>query len=115
MDTLRRATDEYCSRLLAVQTASQWASPTPCDEWTVRDVADHILGGNRFTVLILGGLAPDAAMDHVTHGDYADDPSQAFEESATAQLSAFGRPGVWNGCMSTQWGSSLVGKSLACE
>ena len=94
MDTLRRATDEYCARLLAVQTASQWASPTPCDEWTVRDIADHILGGNRFTVLILGGLPPDAAMDHVIHGDYADDPGQAFEESATAQLSALGQPGV---------------------
>lgn len=94
MDTLRRATDEYRSRLLEVRTASQWASATPCDEWTVRDVADHILGGNRFTVLILGGLPPDAAMDDVTDGDYEGDPGQAFEESATAQLSAFSRPGV---------------------
>ena len=94
MDTLRRAADEYRSRLLAVRTASQWASATPCHEWTVRDVADHILGGNRFTVLILGGLTPDAAMDDVTHGDYEGDPGQAFEESATAQPSASCRPGV---------------------
>ena len=91
---LRLAAGEYLSRLRLVQSESQWVSPTPCDEWTVRDVADHILGGNRFTVLILGGLAPGVAMDRVVHGDFTGDPVREFEESAAAQLSALGRPGV---------------------
>lgn len=94
IEALKRASQQYRSRLSAVQTAWQWASPTPCDEWTVRDVADHILGGNRFTVLILGGLPSDAAMDRVTHGDFADDPARAYEQSSADQLSAFGQPGV---------------------
>ncbi len=91
---MKRARAEYRSRLWAVNAAWQWASPTPCDEWTVRDVADHILGGNRFTVLILGGLPSDAAMDRVTHGDFAGDPGRAFEQSSAEQLLAFGQPGV---------------------
>ncbi len=94
IETLKRASEEYRSRLREVQAAWQWASPTPCDEWTVRDVADHILGGNRFTVLILSGLPSDAAMDRVIHGDYAGDPGRAFEQSSADQLSAFGQPGV---------------------
>jgi len=94
IDAVRRATDEYRCRLRLVHTASQWASATPCAEWTVRDVADHILGGNRFTVLILGGLAPGEAMDRVTRGDFAGEPVLAFEDSAAAQLSALGMPGV---------------------
>jgi uncharacterized protein (TIGR03086 family) len=94
IDTLRLATEEYRSRLRAVHTAAQWASPTPCVKWTVRDVADHILGGNRFTVLVLGGLPPGAAMDDVRRGDFAQDPLRAFEVSAAQQLSEFNRPGV---------------------
>lgn len=94
IEALELASEEYRSRLWAVQAGWQWASPTPCDEWTVRDVADHILGGNRFTVLILGGLPSAAAMDRVTHGDFADDPGRAFEQSSADQLSAVGQPGV---------------------
>ncbi len=91
---LLRAAEEYRSRLRVVQTARQWACPTPCAEWTVRDVADHILGGNRFTVLIVDGLPADEAMHSVIRGDFAGDPDQAFEASSTAQLSALRRPGV---------------------
>jgi uncharacterized protein (TIGR03086 family) len=94
IETLKRASEEYRSRLWAVQAAWQWASPTPWDEWTVRDVADHILGGNRFTFLILGGLPSESAMDRVTHGDFGEDPGRAFERSSADQLSAFGQPGV---------------------
>lgn len=94
LDTLLRAAEEYRSRLRAVQAARQWACPTPCAEWNVRDVADHILGGNRFTVLIVDGLPADEAMDTVIRGDFAGDPSPAFEASSTAQLSALRRPGV---------------------
>jgi uncharacterized protein (TIGR03086 family) len=57
-------------------------------------VADHILGGNRFTVLIVDGLPADEAMHSVIRGDFAGDPDQAFEASSTAQLSALRRPGV---------------------
>ncbi len=57
-------------------------------------MADHVLGGNRFTVLIVDGLPADGAMDSVIRGDFAGDPGEAFDESSTAQLSALRRPGV---------------------
>src|SRR6478672_5062575 len=91
---LRLAAGEYLSRLRLVQSESQWVCPTPCDQWTVRDVADHILGGNRFTVMILDGLAPAAAMDRVMHGDFADEPIRAFDKSSSEQLAAFRQPGM---------------------
>jgi uncharacterized protein (TIGR03086 family) len=94
IDALQRATEEYRSRMRKVHSSNQWESPTPCDRWTVRDVADHILGGNRFTVMILHGLAPDDAMDRVIHGDFADEPIRAFDKSSSEQLAAFRRPGV---------------------
>jgi len=94
IDALQRATEDYRSRLHKVHSPRQWESPTPCDQWTVRDVADHILGGNRFTVMILDGLAPAAAMDRVMHGDFVDEPIRAFDKSSSEQLAAFRQPGM---------------------
>ena len=47
---LRRAGDFYDRRLAAV-TADQWSMPSICDGWSVKDLADHVLGGNRFAAL----------------------------------------------------------------
>jgi uncharacterized protein (TIGR03083 family) len=60
LTALTRATAEF-ERRLAVVPAGRWHDPTPCEAWTVRDIADHITGGNRFAVLILGGaITPQA-------------------------------------------------------
>ena len=60
----------------------------------MRDIADHITGGNRFAVLILGGASVDEAMAQVRSGDFSDDPLTAFRDSAVAQIDAFSRPGA---------------------
>lgn len=39
-----------------------WDRPTPCTEWTLRDLTEHVTGGNRFTFRILSGDATDNAM-----------------------------------------------------
>ena len=77
---LTLATAEF-ERRLAVVTPSRWQAPTPCEEWTVRDIADHITGGNRFAVLILGGASVDDAMRQVRSGNFSDDPMTAFHDS----------------------------------
>jgi uncharacterized protein (TIGR03086 family) len=93
LTALIRATAEF-ERRLAVVPAGRWQDPTPCDAWTVRDVADHITGGNRFAVLILGGATAGNAIAKVRSGDFSDDPLTAFRASAAAQIGAFSRPGA---------------------
>jgi uncharacterized protein (TIGR03086 family) len=90
---LTRATGEFERRLAAVP-AGRWHDPTPCEAWTVRDVADHITGGNRFAVLILSGATVADAVAQVRSGDFTDDPLTAFRASAAAQIGAFSRPGA---------------------
>lgn len=49
MDTLesyRRAQDGF-DAVLAVVPGHRWDAPSPCTEWTVRDVAGHIVWGQR--------------------------------------------------------------------
>jgi uncharacterized protein (TIGR03083 family) len=39
-----------------------WDRPTPCAEWTLRDLTEHVTGGNRFTIRILAGDNSEEAM-----------------------------------------------------
>jgi uncharacterized protein (TIGR03086 family) len=93
IQALERATDEYRQRLAAVG-ADQWDQPSVCDKWTVKDLADHVLGGNRLAVgLLAGATAHDAFTEALAPG-FDGDPVTRFDESASAQLQAFGRDGA---------------------
>jgi uncharacterized protein (TIGR03086 family) len=70
--------------VLAAIPAGRWDAPSPCTEWTVRDVADHL-------VEALGALATTVS------GEAADRPADvlaAYDDATRRCLAAFGRPGA---------------------
>jgi len=71
--------------------ADQWSAPTPCTDWTVRQVVSHLIGMNRVFAALLAGQPPPPrpSADHVD-----DDLAGAYRASAAALQAAFGRPGV---------------------
>jgi uncharacterized protein (TIGR03086 family) len=85
---LRLATDEFARRLAQVPPDG-WDVPTPCPDWPVLDLCDHLVGGNRFTVLLLGGTAWTTALREVRDGDFTGDPVDRFQRSGEQQLAAF--------------------------
>jgi uncharacterized protein (TIGR03086 family) len=93
LEGLARATAGYEQRLAAVG-ADQWDGPSVCVGWTVKDVADHVLGGNVFAASLAGGATSDDALTHALTADFGGDPVAAFVESARSQLDAFERPGA---------------------
>lgn len=73
----------------------QWDLPTPCSEWNLDQLVDHVTGGNRFTVRILNGESADAALAATRRSfDGSHDPRSAALSSTTAQSKAFAVPGV---------------------
>jgi uncharacterized protein (TIGR03086 family) len=88
---LSHASDFYESRLASV-TEDQWLMPSVCEGWTVKDVADHVLGGNRFAVGMLAGLDAASAFQGAFAGGFVDDPLFSFQLSAREQLEAFTVP-----------------------
>jgi uncharacterized protein (TIGR03086 family) len=93
LEALTRATAGYQQRLAAVG-AEQWDQPSVCSGWTVKDVADHVLGGNRFAAALAGGASSDDALAQALTARFDGDPTARFIESASSQLDAFKRPGA---------------------
>jgi uncharacterized protein (TIGR03086 family) len=69
----------------------QWSAPTPCSEWTVRQLINHLIGMNRVFAALLADEPPPPrpSADHVE-----DDPVGAYRGSAATLQAAFGQPGV---------------------
>lgn len=78
--------------------ADQLDRPTPCDEWSVRDVINKMVASTR--VFTSFGLRerPDETLDLVHPTDIiGDDPLGAFEAAALACRQAWRRPGALEG------------------
>ncbi len=82
--------------LVANVRDGQWSDPTPCTEWNVRQLVDHMIVGNLLFAAIVSGRSEspaDVAKAHLG-GPLYNRPHDAFRASADALLIAFRRPGV---------------------
>src|SRR5262245_20320977 len=86
MDLLPKA---YDATAAVLATVTDWDAPSPCAEWTVREVANHLVHVQKIFA---------AAVEHgpeVPDGDHlGDDPLGAFRAASDRCLAAFGRPGA---------------------
>lgn len=68
----------------------QWSAPTPCTEWTVRTLVNHLVTVNViFAALLTDQEPPQRGADHL-----GDDPVGAYQQSGAALQAAFSQPGV---------------------
>ncbi|MGH3936463.1 MAG: TIGR03086 family metal-binding protein [Pseudonocardiaceae bacterium] len=68
----------------------QWSAPTPCTDWTVHDLVNHLVGVNLvFAALLRGQTPPELGADHL-----GDNPAGAYRDSGVAAQAAFDQPGV---------------------
>ena len=49
-----RSVESWADRVNAV-LPEQWDAPTPCREWSVRDLTNHVAGEDRWTVPLMRG------------------------------------------------------------
>ncbi|QUQ65075.1 TIGR03086 family metal-binding protein [Kutzneria sp. CA-103260] len=68
----------------------QWTSPTPCTEWNVRQLVNHVVTGDQLNRILL--TDPDAAAEFRRNRGVdalGDDPLGAFTESSRRCAEAF--------------------------
>jgi uncharacterized protein (TIGR03086 family) len=66
----------------------QWSDATPCTEWTIRDVVNHIVGENLWAVEIFLGKTMADVGDRLDGDLVGDDPSGAYARSVPPASSA---------------------------
>jgi uncharacterized protein (TIGR03086 family) len=79
----RRAQDAFAG-VLANVSPNQLDAPTPCSEWTINDLIDHVLGGNEHVGIWSGGNEEPPARP--------DDVVAAHRATAAAAQEVFARP-----------------------
>jgi uncharacterized protein (TIGR03086 family) len=78
----------------------QWDAPTPCTEWNLRQLLNHLVGGTKaFLSMQTGGAPVDRTADHV-----GDDPLASFRAAVAELRAAFGEDGALEKTVNTPFG-----------
>jgi len=94
LDILALARSEFARRLQAV-TPDDWQRPTPCADWTVRDLVVHVVGGDRMSAALVRGASREEATAIRKTVDLGDDAVAAFDAEADQLAAAFAEPGAF--------------------
>ena len=83
LNTLHRRTVESWERYLDGVAADQWDLPTPCTEWDVRALVNHVVGEDRWTRPLLQGMTIAEVGDRFDGDLLGDDPQAVGHDAAT--------------------------------
>jgi uncharacterized protein (TIGR03086 family) len=93
---------------------SQLSNSTPCTEWTVRDVMNHVVGGaTMFAECVESGSIADDRLGQLMGGDnLGDDYKGAFRAATDRARAAFGTEGALEKTVKLPFGEMPAGVAL---
>ncbi|MEU5911568.1 TIGR03086 family metal-binding protein [Micromonospora sp. NPDC047527] len=88
LEAYRRSLAEFVDRVDQVGP-SQWSDPTPCADWDVRTLVNHVVSEDRWSVPLLAGRTIDEVGDRFDGDQLGADPAtSAREATAQAEIAA---------------------------
>jgi uncharacterized protein (TIGR03086 family) len=87
------AVGEFDRRVRAVR-ADQWRNLTPCTEWDVRALVNHVVAEQLWAPLLLEGATVEDIGDRFDGDQLGEDPVVAWAGAAAAAREAFAAPGA---------------------
>ncbi|MGZ8733797.1 MAG: TIGR03086 family metal-binding protein [Acidimicrobiia bacterium] len=82
----------------------QWSLPTPCAEWNVRELVNHIVAGNFWAAELGAGKTIPEVGDRLDGDVLGDDPLAAYDASAAAASAVFSAPGAMEAPCAVSYG-----------
>ncbi|MEV5408499.1 TIGR03086 family metal-binding protein [Thermopolyspora sp. NPDC052614] len=86
-DAYRRALDDFGQKVHLVRS-DQWDLPTPCANWDVYALVNHVVGECRWAPALLAGRTVAEVGDELDGDLLGDDPVKAFDIAAAAAVLA---------------------------
>jgi uncharacterized protein (TIGR03086 family) len=86
---LHERASQHFARLVAQVADDQWDVTTPCSEWNVRALVDHVVRWNTFMPDLLNGLSIQEMMQPFERDILGDNAAAAAEVSAREAVAAF--------------------------
>jgi uncharacterized protein (TIGR03086 family) len=82
----------------------QWGDPTPCEDWDVRTLVNHIVSGNWWAAELASGATIADVGDRLDGDVLGTDPLAEYDDSAAAAAAVFRRPGAMEAPAAVSYG-----------
>ncbi|MFD6973567.1 TIGR03086 family metal-binding protein [Streptomyces sp. NPDC059949] len=86
----------------------QWDAPTPCRDWNVRELVNHVAGEQLWIPpLVTDGRSVEDVGDAFSGDVLGDDPVAAWDRASAAAHAAFAAPGALDRTVRLSYGPAL--------
>ena len=99
----QRSLEEFDRYVKAIKP-DQWGNQTPCTEWSVRDLVNHLVNEDRWTVPLLAGSTIEEVGDKFDGDLLGDDPLGTWEIAKKEASNAVQSEGAMEKTVNVSWG-----------
>ena len=108
----RRAAETFGALVHAVKD-DQWELPTPCSDWNVRQLVNHLVYEDRWTVPLMEGGTIAEVGDRYEGDLLGDDPKGAWAESSAEAVAAVQADGALERMVDLSSGPTPAGEYVS--
>ena len=85
---------DHARRSMAGIGDDQWELVSDCDDWTVRELVNHVVTGNYWAAELGSGLTIEQVGDRLDGDVLGTDPLRAYDDSSLVAAAVFRAPGA---------------------
>jgi uncharacterized protein (TIGR03086 family) len=95
---------EHTRSYVHAVTRDQWGLDTPCDDWDVHTLMNHVVAGNLWVAPLVAGRSIEEVGTRYDGDVLGEDPAAAYDASAEAAVAAFNGPGAMEAACLVSYG-----------
>jgi len=95
---------EHARRSIAGVGDDQWDTVSDCEDWTVRELVNHVVTGNYWAAELASGLTIEAVGDRLDGDVLGTDPVRAYDDSSMVAAAVFRAPGAMDAPCAVSYG-----------
>lgn len=102
-----RASEIFVDRVNAVKP-EQWTMDTPCTEWNVHDLVNHVVNEQLWIEPLMAGQTIAEVGDRLDGDLLGDDPAWANQSASVSSRAAFDKPGALDTVVHLSYGDETA-------